>query len=51
MSAQGFFSRSFWSHGYCVSTVVLDEAMIRRYIQDQENTRVTEQSELDFDYA
>ena len=30
------FGRSFWSRGYCVSTVGLDEAMIRRYIQDQE---------------
>ena len=26
----------FWSVGYCVSTVGLDEAQIRRYIQDQE---------------
>ena len=30
------FGRSFWSRGYCVSTVGLDEALIRRYIQDQE---------------
>jgi len=28
--------RSFWSRGYCVSTVGLDEAMIQRYIQEQE---------------
>ena len=28
--------RSFWSRGYCVSTVGLDEELIRRYIQDQE---------------
>ena len=28
--------RAFWSRGYCVSTVGLDEAMISRYIQDQE---------------
>ena len=26
----------FWSKGYCVSTVWLDEATIRRYIQEQE---------------
>ena len=26
----------FWSRGYCVSTVGLDEAMIKQYIQDQE---------------
>ena len=30
------FGRSFWSRGYCVSTVGLDEAMMKRYIQDQE---------------
>jgi len=30
------FGRSFWSRGYCVSTVGLDEAMIRKYIQEQE---------------
>ena len=26
----------FWAAGYCVSTVGLDEAMIREYIQNQE---------------
>ncbi len=30
------FGRSFWSRGYCVSTVGLDEALIRRYIHAQE---------------
>lgn len=30
------FGRSFWSRGYCVSTVGLDEVMIRQYIQNQE---------------
>jgi putative transposase len=30
------FGRSFWSRGYCVSTVGLDEAMIRQYIENQE---------------
>ena len=30
------FGRSFWSRGYCVSTVGLDETMIRQYIQNQE---------------
>ena len=30
------FGRSFWSRGYCVSTVGLDESMIRKYIQEQE---------------
>jgi putative transposase len=30
------FGRSFWSRGYCVSTVGLDEALIRQYIQEQD---------------
>ena len=30
------FGRNFWSRGYCVSTVGLNEAFIRNYIQDQE---------------
>ncbi len=30
------YGRSFWSRGYCVSTVGLDEAKIRKYIQEQE---------------
>lgn len=30
------FGRSFWARGYCVSTVGLDEAIIRKYIQEQE---------------
>lgn len=28
--------RHFWARGYCVSTVGLDEGMIRQYIRDQE---------------
>lgn len=28
--------RSFWARGYCVSTVGLDEMMIRNYVLDQE---------------
>ena len=30
------FGRSFWSRGYCVSTVGMDESFIRKYIQEQE---------------
>lgn len=30
------FGRSFWARGYCVSTVGLEEAAIREYIQEQE---------------
>ena len=41
------FGRTFWSRGYCVSTVGLDEAMIKQYIQDQEqHERDQEQGEL-----
>ena len=28
--------RHFWARGYCVSTVGLDEQMIRQYVKDQE---------------
>ena len=30
------FGRSFWSRGYCVSTVGLNESIIRNYIQEQD---------------
>ena len=30
------YGRAFWSRGYCVSTVGLDETMIKEYIQNQE---------------
>ena len=30
------FGRAFWSRGYCVSTVGLDEAMICKYIENQD---------------
>lgn len=32
-----FGNRHFWSEGYYVSTVGLNEAAIKKYIQDQEN--------------
>lgn len=32
-----FGNRHFWSEGYYVSTVGLNEATIKKYIQDQEN--------------
>ena len=31
-----FGNRRFWSEGHCVSTVGLNEATIRKYIQEQE---------------
>ena len=43
------FGRSFWARGYCVSTVGLNEAFIRKYIQEQEKLQQDqEQGELDF---
>lgn len=33
---KNFRGHSFWARGYYVSTVGLDEARIRKYIQDQE---------------
>jgi len=33
---QNFTGRHFWARGCCVSTMGLDEVMIRQYIQNQE---------------
>ncbi len=33
---QGFTGKHFWSRGDCVSTVGLDEKMIRAYVRNQE---------------
>ena len=44
-NAKGF---NFWSTGYCVSTVGLDEAKVRKYIRHQEeNDRRQEQFDLE----
>jgi putative transposase len=37
----------FWSRGYCVSTVGLDETTIRKYIRDQDKLE-KQQMEIDF---
>jgi putative transposase len=34
---RNFTGRKFWARGYCVSTVGLDEQMIREYIRNQES--------------
>ena len=36
MSAHRVKGMRFWSRGYCVSTVGLDELMVRKYIRHQE---------------
>ena len=33
---RNFTGRHFWARGYCVSTIGLDEKVIRKYIKDQE---------------
>ena len=40
------FGRAFWSRGYCVSTVGLDEATIKTYIQNQEKAERDEERGL-----
>jgi len=37
--------RHFWARGYCVSTVGLDEAVIRKYIRHQEKKERLEDDE------
>jgi putative transposase len=37
----------FWSRGYCVSTVGLDEQTVRRDIRDQEKL---EKQQMDIDF-
>jgi putative transposase len=43
---QGFTGRHFWSRGYCVSTIGLNEEMIRAYVREQEH--LDKQEELDY---
>lgn len=35
---QGFTGKHFWSRGYCVSTIGLDEQRIRAYVRSQEES-------------
>ena len=45
---RNFVGLNFWARGYCVSTVGLDEAMIRNYIRSQEERdKKEEQMNLD----
>ena len=40
----------FWADGYCVSTVGLDEATIRKYVREQDHrNRNLDQQEFDFE--
>ena len=40
------YGRAFWSRGYCVSTVGLDEEFIKQYIQDQDKIERDEERGL-----
>ena len=33
----------FWARGYCVSTIGLDEAVMRNYIRTQEEREIREE--------
>ena len=39
---RNFKGHSFWARGYYVNTVGLDEAKVRKYIQDQEENEAME---------
>ena len=41
-----YWGQHVWSRGYCVSTVGLDEAVVKKYIRDQEKAE-KQQLELD----
>ena len=43
---RGFTGKHFWSRGYCVSTVGLDEKMIREYVKHQ--NEMDQQEELNY---
>ena len=45
---KGFTNKNFWIRGYCVSTVGLDEKLVREYIQNQEKIEMGEQGTLNF---
>ncbi len=40
-----YWGNHFWSRGYCVSTIGLDEEKIRRYVKYQEDRERQEESE------
>jgi len=46
---KGFTNKNFWSRGYCVSTVGLNEEQIRAYIKNQENLENREQGTMNLD--
>ena len=43
MKNRPYWGNHFWSKGYCVDTVGLDEEMIRKYVKDQEEEEKREE--------
>ena len=50
MSAKRMTGLHFWSRGYCVSTVGLDEKMIREYVKNQEKHDQVQDGQNEFDF-
>jgi putative transposase len=46
---KGFTNKNFWTRGYCVSTVGLNEEQIREYIKNQEVLDKGQQGLLNLD--
>jgi putative transposase len=46
---KGFTNKNFWTRGYCVSTVGLNEEQIREYIKNQEELDKGRQGLLNLD--
>ena len=46
---RNFTGFHFWAKGYCVSSVGLDEEMIRKYIRNQEEADQREDEQLNLD--
>jgi putative transposase len=44
-----YWGRRFWSRGYFVSTIGVDEAIIRQYVQKQEG-KERQAEQMDFDW-
>jgi len=49
---KNYHGKSFWSRGYCVSTVGLDEEFIKAYVRNQEHHDLTaEGQQLDLRWS
>ena len=46
---KGFTNKNFWTRGYCVSTVGLNEQQIREYIRNQEKLEMGQQGSLNLE--